>query len=656
MAREAKVIASIELDRSSVAGTVAGAQQAEAALQGVSAELSGVGAGASGSLRMTQAEFDALGLTIQGVDDRVQAVTEDLEGMGRAGQRAARDVGDAGQQASQRTTRPRGGGAADTVDRFGTSGTQIASALGGGDVANAVGLIGDLGDTIGKLGVAGGISAVAIGLTTLALADYNAQQERSRAALTGALTGLRNYFNALTTLTTDQARARRVELLNQRTAAEQFNAAIQARIEGTFDQASSAFGDLGARVLSAVGQLPITQLQAAAEGATNELNAINAELGGLDGALASNAFEVNDLVAAYDQLTAAQRSQAENEIAVLLEARTLTSEEIEQRRQQLQEERNILEQYAATAENAEALAAATERIAAIDAEYTTLISEQVHVAGLRNDVIQENIAAEAAMAAQLEGVTQALETAASAAESARNSAQQRAVDAAERLGEATREVADAQADSTKAAESLAEAQTKSAQTIHDLESDAADSRVDIAEGLQEDLRRIEENAAASLGNARSNRDALGFVQAKRQRDLERAQRERAGQQQLNDLDKQTRKRLELERRRASEEYNERQRAAVLAHNQLIQATNIERQIRSSGFSAALIDTQNFVNAFRAAFQTTTPTTGGGLQGGKNTGITMNIQGATTQTIKATSYTQAMNVFSQVLTDQGAGGP
>lgn len=224
-----------------------------------------------------------------------------------------------------------GGSNLDRVDRLGSIGSQLLGGLGQGELANVAGIVGDVAGGIGSLGVAGVAAAGALGAISVAMSEYNRQLEAQKTALRGALDAQNRYYEAIGTLTSDQASAAieseqgRIERLQQQ------RQEVQAAIDNAFAQAQQLFGgDVTARALEAAGQLPTAQLR-------EQLAELDAALASSEGYVARLAqgqaegvFATNDMIEAEKRL-ADQRTQSVNaDFDALQKADALTAAQREE--------------------------------------------------------------------------------------------------------------------------------------------------------------------------------------------------------------------------------------------------------------------------------------------------------------------------------------
>lgn len=112
------------------------------------------------------------------------------------------------QNAPQRSTQ-------ETVDRFGTFGSQVFGAFGAGELGNAAGLVGDLASGIGTLNPLIVAGTVATGALTLALNAMQEEAKRGAEALKQRLAAEREVNSFLRTATTEQAQNRLEDLRSQ---------------------------------------------------------------------------------------------------------------------------------------------------------------------------------------------------------------------------------------------------------------------------------------------------------------------------------------------------------------------------------------------------------------------------------------------------------
>lgn len=478
------------------------------------------------------------------------------------------------------------GGITERIDRTGTVGSQIAGAFGASDLGNVVGLVGDLANSIQTLGSAGAVTRGVIDVISIALQGFNQELERSRATLNAGIAGVSEYFENLNQFSTIDALQRRSELRSATAALEQEREFLQDQLERAFSVAQGALGDFGARIAQAAGVLPTAQLQQRLDELNNQIIQNNTTIALYTAGIEENRFVVGDLIEETERQARITEAQAQAE-RDLISAKQEAIRTLEQER-------------AATARaNLENKTRTQQRLDSLAGEATTA-----------REAVNTAREAEAQLTLQFE----------------------------QRLAEQR-------------------------QQIRNQEIDAEVQKQD----RLADIRRrglLEEQEAAS------NRDALAFVRAKRATAEQLRQTETDNQRRLRDLRTNANRQLQIENQRYRQELNIRQQATRAAINDAINAANALRtvqnevaigQIKLAEQAGTLVGTAFYNGALTSIFQLTG---GGGLKPGGTSpgqfaggivkpfggtaGLTINVTGATTKQVTATSKQQAINVFAGAL--------
>lgn len=298
-----------------------------------------------GEFASLRAEWDAYEADLRDLTEGEQFYTETIE----AETRALRENEQAAERASRAKGTPTGGNRRPVVtpttagaeardrlgdvDRFGSFGTQIAGAFGNSDIANAVGLIGDLGGGIEQLGVVGIVGVAALGAITLAQAEYNRIVDIGRRNLEGALNAQDAYYSALETMTSDQAREDIAARQRSNVLLQERIATLDNAINSAFQQAQAQFGDVIARALEAGGQLPTAGLREQLNELQTEFSTNEQTIGLLTQGLEDNRFALNDSIESTKAAADAERELADERRAIQQEILQGAEEEARTRRE-----------------------------------------------------------------------------------------------------------------------------------------------------------------------------------------------------------------------------------------------------------------------------------------------------------------------------------
>ena len=500
---------------------------------------------------------------------------------------ALNEAGDAGSDVAQSVaSASRGsgrGGITDSIDRFGRFGSQIASGLGGGELANAAGLFGDISDALGTLGPVGVAATGAIAGLTIGIGLLNEATGPAVAALNAALSAQDNYYNALATLTREQVQAAIIQLQTQnfllKQQIEEGRAALEANVSG-----------IGATLINLAAGLGVESAQALVE-FSGQLDELQQE------------FENNaQTIVRYQQG---------------LESGAFATEET-------------------TASVKEAAQASRELQAAIIGTTTALkdAAQANNFFRPQANALQE-FSQRLARQAALEEQTQAKQLAAL-----------RAIGPArDRFADATKAYAEAQ---VAGQQRIADATRAVNDDLRKLSDGYNKDRVRAEEDLQDKLGQIVRSANVALRDAVSNRDALSFVQARRNRDQqlseEQASARKAATRRRQDFDQQFneqqaagQRRIAQERAAAQREIATRQQALLASQQQLLQTINAERALRDAGSRAIIKDAQQQVATLQSIWARVVqpptkplpqlPPKGGAINVYVNSGSAANVQAA-----------------------------
>lgn len=161
--RTADVLLKFQVDTASVNRVRASFTNLETELDDLRASLTGVGTAAQQGVNGLRQRFAQGEQSVESMQNEVEQLRAELLRLDDVKVTPTVEVQDGSGSGI------RGNSALNTVDRFGRFGTQIAGGFGNSGLGNAVGLIGDVADSFGTLGVAGGAAALAVGGLSLAI-------------------------------------------------------------------------------------------------------------------------------------------------------------------------------------------------------------------------------------------------------------------------------------------------------------------------------------------------------------------------------------------------------------------------------------------------------------------------------------------------------
>lgn len=516
----------------------------------------------------------------QNVEELRQSVQQLETALNEAGD-AGSDVAQSVDSASRGSGR---GGVTDSIDRFGRFGSQIASGLGGGELANAAGLFGDISDALGSLGPVGVAATGAIAGLTIGIGLLNTQLEPILGAFRAALSAQDQYYAALGELNEEQVRERIDELKAQNVLISQQLAEGRAALEANITPLGLTLTDIAAGLNNQAAQA---------------LNEFRARLDELQATFDSNAQAVVRLQQGLDSGVFATQAST-----TAVEAATQAYREQERAGYAAATAvKNVIE---TTRSFADAGLTPLQRAGELSQRRAELQlqTEQKYYAALRAIGPARDRFADATKAyaeAQVAGQ--------------------------QRIADATRTVND---------------------DLRKLSDGYNKDRVRAEEDLQDKLGQIVRSANVALRDAVSNRDALSFVQARRNRDQqlseEQASARKAATRRRQDFDQQFneqqaagQRRIAQERAAAQREIATRQQALLASQQQLLQTINAERALRDAGSRAIIKDAQQQVATLQSIWarvlQPPTkplpqlPPKGGAINVYVNSGSAANVQAA-----------------------------
>lgn len=191
--------------------------------------------------------------------------------------------------------------------------TPIARAMiGVGPVIDKLGL------SLAQVGVLGGVAAAAFVAIAVAADQFNKTIEVGKRRLDAAIAAQNAYYQAVATLTSQEARERLESLRLQQEAQRQQLEESRAAQEGAFAGVQQIVGGQVTFIGDAIARLfdnqtPVAQLRDAAEKAEVQLNTTNDEITRLEQGLQEGAFAANDAREAEERL-AREREEAADRI------------------------------------------------------------------------------------------------------------------------------------------------------------------------------------------------------------------------------------------------------------------------------------------------------------------------------------------------------
>jgi nitroreductase len=550
--RQTRTVVGYDVDRASIQKVVIGNQAIRNSIEGVRDVLGDLGASTASGVNMLNTRFDLLGRNIQ--DDL--RIVEDLHQELRDLDNVVVEPEIRVQQTNTGSAARRNSSGIETTDRLGSIGSQILSGLGQGELANAAGLVGDVAGSIGSLGIAGGAAAIALGAVTVAMGEYNRQLDVQKKALDSAFTAQDRYIEALKNLNSEQAQAALdTELENRRFLVIEANN-TQAAIWEAWDQSVATFGEAGARALQALGQLPTTGLQTRLDELNGQIGVSEGYLIRLRAGLENGAFAAQDAAEAEVRLAAEREKLANVTVSAAVRADSLTSDQRENRIDEITREIELLQLFGGTSAETQA------QIANLTAETD----------GLR---MVFNSAADAA--AELAARTESMSTQSDNyldAITAEVSAQEKAF-------EARQEYAKAVAEGAAKERELA---TETAEKRAEIVTDSRDRLTEIEERGAKDRAKILRDYSRTYTQAVGERDALAGKNAQ----IAAADRIADQQESYDEQLRTQTKALDKQLRALDKSYNDQ-------YARLIQGINAEITTRQMAINRAVVDLTNAEN-------------------------------------------------------------
>jgi len=301
--RQTRTVVGYAVDRASIQQVIVGNQAIRQSVEGVRDVLGDLGPSTAFGVNALTTQFDALGRNIQDDLRIVNDLHEELRSLDNV-------VAEPEVRVRQTGGGRRNDGALESVDRFGTTGSQILSALGAGEAANAVGLVGDLAQGFSTLNpVMLGVTAVSVGVTA-AFSALSVQYDKSAQSARNLIATQKDYFALLVEGNTASVQsaidARRVQVEIARLTYEELNRVVETGYQQTA-QSLGVFTDTFLEVTNAGGA---RELRTRRDEALQQYQQESFLLGRIETLLGSEAVARNDSADAT-----ASAIQAERELA-----------------------------------------------------------------------------------------------------------------------------------------------------------------------------------------------------------------------------------------------------------------------------------------------------------------------------------------------------
>lgn len=598
----------------------------------------------SAVIQAVRQQADAQNQLAQAIDEVAQATQKATQARSDFNVEALR--ADTQKALSAPDNQPETGGGSSGLAAGLRTGSQLASAVGLGGVAEPLRIAGDIArlqDELPKLGesLAGaGVNVSALGAVVAPLGGLaigaaigmkvlDAELEKSKQTLSASLTAQDAYYKALGTMTTEQVQQELQTRQQGQTALQAQIKETQGAIDSAFQQAVGQFGDAGARVLDAAGKLPTAQLRDQLAKLQTQADTDADTIARLSEGLANGAFAANDAAEAEKRL-AEERTKAALASADI--AKTAASEDLQLSQgtakaaqdraqaylidKQSQEAyiRSLLDSGDQSQTTTDAIHAAQAKILDDWARYNDILDNVVpplqaneqaefQLEQARKGVLaisQEMVTAEQANAQAQQQLTQAQKAYADGLDKA-NATLQNALDTAKATEQQAIDSAESQASSARL-----DAQQQANDALADAQLKANEARADAERNFRETIARIDRTFNQAATSAIADRNAVALAQAKQQKNNETADAKRAEKDKLADIDRS----LKDEQRTIDRRYKEQLQKidAALAkqvadaqqkYQQAVQAAQQSYQQQLTSLQSALDQQQAIADAAHA---------------------------------------------------------
>lgn len=482
----------------------------------------------------------------------------------------------------------RGGGRG--LNNIGFGATRLAGLAGGAGIpgaAQGLRLVDDIADSIEAVGVVGAPVVAILGSVAVGFAALEFSLRDAKKALDDATKANQFFYQELGRLTSDQASQQLADAQAQleRDRAELAN--IQQAFGSGFAGAAEEFGDAGARVLTALGQ--VSSADDALTARADELSAAIAEnetrVNQLTGAMQDGTLAANDAAAAELALAALRQAntdrQIQNEIRVLSNI-SQSSEALDSRIEAINREQEVLQDYLAAGNLSAALTEQlTNRMIDLSSEESLLAIRIRPIIEAR----EEEAAALAFQQQQLEEVSAAIKSYNADVQRIEQKALEDRANAQDRFNKALVSAAEAAADAAENA--LQKLLDKRAELAQDFTRDEIDAEKEQRQGaLDRQIEAQRDEARALRDHAREMADIRR--QAERDEQDLIANRDFAG---LFRLRRDTGHRLEDAARAFNDERAERIESYRQAQQDAVDQYTREREQRQAKYLQDLADAQ-----------------------------------------------------------------
>lgn len=581
--RDTRTRVGYDVDRASVNQVVIGNEAIRKSIEGVNNVLGEMNPATAAGINMLMTRFDLLGRNIQ--DDRriVQDLHDDLLKLDNVvvepEVRVQRSGGGSGARGNN--------GALESVDRFGTTGSQILGALGASEAGNVVGLVGDLAQGFSTLNpVMLGVTALSVGFTA-ALGGLSKQYDESARSARNLIATQEAYFSLLVGGTSASVQAaidaKRMQVEIARLTYEELNRVVETGYQQT-SQTLGVFTDTFLEVTNAGGA---RELRTRRDEALQQYQQETFLLGRIETLLGSEATARNDSAAATEEAIAAEHELADARRDAFIDEAKRGGQALADRAN------NRLEVDRMTAEQRQTRALELQRqISMLAANQQFYANQQTTEGGYAAYLLGQQLAD---MREELIRVTDTTYTYADGLEA-------EAV-AKKAITDQTDNYFDSLTDEVKAQEKLFEARAEYTQAVtegaakeKELLDETQDKREEIADETAERIADIEERSAKerykilrdfnrAWTSAVGERDALAGKQAKI------AASDRLEDQAENDADALIKQKKATDKQLAALDRSYDQQYA-----RLIQSLNAEISIKQTAMNRAQIDVINAQNA------------------------------------------------------------
>lgn len=580
--RQTRTVVGYDVDRASIQKVVIGNQAIRNSIEGVRDVLGDLGASTAFGVNALTTQFDALGRNIQDdlrIVDELQAELKALDNIVVEPEvRVQRSGGGSGARGNN--------GALESVDRFGTTGSQILGALGASEAGNVVGLVGDLAQGFSTLNpVMLGVTALSVGFTA-ALGGLSKQYDESARSARNLIATQEAYFSLLVEGTTASVQSaldsRRVQVEIARLTYEELNRVVETGYQQTA-QTLGVFTDTFLEVTNAGGA---RELRNRRDEALQQYQQETFLLGRIETLLGSEATARNDSAAATEEAIAAEHELADARRNEFTEAARAAGQAL------VDQANNRLEVDRMTAEERQTRALEIQRqIELLSGSRQSFLAQQTTAGGQAAYLLGQQIADLQDELIRLTDTTQTYADTVAATAAAQKAVSDQTdnyfdaitaeVSAQEKAFEARQEYAKAVAEGAAKERELA---TETAEKRAEIVTDSRDRLTEIEERGAKDRAKILRDFSRTYTQTVGERDALAGKNAKIAASDRLADQQESYDEQLRTQNKALDKQL----RALDKSYNDQ-------YARLIQGINAEITTRQMAINRAVVDLTNAEN-------------------------------------------------------------